>query len=360
MRRARRVVSNIFLVAALIFLATVTALFVLAGHRSDDLYLFDYKPFLIATGSMETQYMTNSFVVIKKGGFENVKVGDAIAFHAEALDGKMAFHRVVRTVETGFVTKGDFNDKEDAQIITAENFIGHEVFHSNLTAQYMQELARPGGVWRVAILPGVAVVFVGLAIYLLRRWQVDGKRRWLTFFTLLAAVSLTALVTYLIWNVKRAEYTNQYLSSAIEQYVQQSSGGETTINGNKIIGLVEIEKLNLRYPIIAYHGDDSLNISIAHYSGEGLNRSGNTVLLGHRTNSPGLFFTDLDKLSFGDVVKITDGDGVTVEYKIFDSVIIEPSDLSVLDPRQPDGRELTLISCAPDMSRRYVVRLAAD
>ena len=363
MKRLKAVLNNLFFWTAIAIFVTAVALVAL-GRSTDDIYVFGYKPFVIATGSMETEYLTNSLAVIKKGGFENIEVGDVVAFTASATGQMLALHRVVSQTDDAFVTKGDNNAHVDDILVTKDNFIGKEVFHTNLTAYWVNELHKPFGWLRMIALPILAIIMFGAGIHLLNRWTTDKNLRRLIICGTLLTVSITTLIFYNIWDNQRIDYTNQKLADVVGVFTSQNGGDSqtsTTVNNREIVGAIEIGKLNVKYPIIAYDNDSSLNISIAKYSGPELNENGNVVLLGHRSaNGGNLFFTRIDQLTYDDIVTVTDKTGRTISYKVVEFSVHTPDDLLVLDTNEPDTRELTLISCSLDLLDRYVVKLVEE
>ena len=357
MKKIGTALNNLFFWAALVIFVLLVA-FIALGKSTEDIYVFGYKPFIIATGSMETEYMTHSLVVIHKGGFDDVEIGDVVAFRAASKSQKLAFHRVVSQVDGAFVTKGDNNSQVDGTLVTRNNFIGREVFHSNITAYWAQELQKPFGWVRMILVPILAIVMFCVGIYILNRWTTNKNLRRLVICGVLLAASIVALISYYVWDSQRIDYTNQKLVEVANVFVAQNEDAITTINNREIIGVVEIEKINVKYPIIAYENDSSLDISIVKYSGPALNETGNVVLLGHRSaNGGNLFFTRIDHLVSGDTVKVTDKTGRTVNYKVVEYNIHTPYDLSVLEAEKSGAKELTLISCTSNLLDRYVVKL---
>ena len=354
----KKVLSNIFLaLAALVFLSAV--LFVTIGGKSDDIYIFGYKPFMVATGSMETQYMTHSLVVIQQIDYDEVQVDDAIAFRSQAIGKRLAFHRVVAKTDMGFVTKGDNNPHNDSSLVTRDDFIGCEVFHTNWTAYYMQTLSGPNGVMRAIVLPIIAIVLLLVGISLFSRWEADIWLKRLIVSMVLLAICIASLVSYAIWDSQRISYTNDRLREISSDFLAQLSD-TTTVNNREVLGIIKIPSIDIEYPIIKYENASSLDISIAHYSGPDLNEIGNVTLVGHRsTIGANLFFTNIDQLSTGDKAIITDSSGRSVEYRLVSMSVHLPNDLSVLKATQDNDRELTLISCTADLQNRHVVKFTA-
>jgi signal peptidase len=361
-KKVGKILNNlIFWAAIIIFVLAVS--FVALGKSTEDIYVFGYKPFIIATGSMETEYMTNSMVVIHKGGFEEVKVGDVVAFKAAAMGQKLAFHRVVSQVDGAFVTKGDNNNQIDDALVTKDNFIGREVFHTNITAYWVNELHKPFGWARMILLPILAIIMFALGVYFLNRWTTNKNLKRLIICGALLLASVATLVLYNVWDNNRISHANNQLSDAANSFLaanDSDSQTATTINNREIIGVININRLGIHYPIIMYENEASLDISITKYSGPELNEVGNVALLGHRSaNGGNLWFTQIDKLVIDDVVEISDAKGRTLEYKVRAFNIHTPDDLSVLEIESSSERELTLISCSKDLRNRYVVKLVA-
>ena len=99
----------------------------------------------------------------------------------------------------------------------------------------------------------------------------------------------------------------------------------------------------------------TLGLSITKFWGSNLNEMGNVVLSGHNYVN-NIFFGGLKKLKVGDSVYITDTQGIRAEYKIYKTFMIDPDDMSVIKPDNPDDRELTLITCTNGRANRWVVR----
>ncbi len=78
-------------------------------------------PYYVLSGSMEPVIHTGSLVYIQEMD-EAPEEGDIIAY--EAGDGIPVVHRVVETVEGGFITKGDANEIPDANVVVPDKILG--------------------------------------------------------------------------------------------------------------------------------------------------------------------------------------------------------------------------------------------
>lgn len=168
------ILINITLILSIVVLIFASYFVFSQKDSNSDTYIFGYKPFIISSGSMEPKYMTNSLVIIKKGGYENVQVGDVIAFKPHLLPDKIAFHRVIEITEDGFITKGDNNEVIDEELVTEENYVGAESFHTNFTAGIITELSKPFGFVKIIILPLIIIILFVVAIRLLSK---DNKKK---------------------------------------------------------------------------------------------------------------------------------------------------------------------------------------
>lgn len=127
------------------------------------------------------------------------------------------------------------------------------------------------------------------------------------------------------------------------------------------IGIIEIESLNIRYPIFEGVGAEQLNMGIGHLpETAGLMKKGNCVLAGHNGSRRGTFFTNLSGIAIGAEVKVTDKEMVTHTYIVEDTGVVGSYDASVR--AESDEERLTLFTCAYHGTQRFVCRciLATD
>ncbi len=142
--RLFRYLLNLLLVLALAFV--VFAGIYATRFNKDDAFLAGYKPYVLSSDSMAPTYQKNGIVLVKQGNFKAIKQGEMIAFKADALGGKPAFHQVVERTPEGLITKGDANKVKDTQIVTDKAYLGHEVWHTNITVKLIPLLKTPKGI----------------------------------------------------------------------------------------------------------------------------------------------------------------------------------------------------------------------
>lgn len=82
--------------------------------------VFQLKPAIVMSGSMEPSIHTGSFVLVDKKDTD-VEIGDVIAYKNQDME---VLHRVTQVTDEGYITKGDNNKNEDFYVIPASNVIG--------------------------------------------------------------------------------------------------------------------------------------------------------------------------------------------------------------------------------------------
>ena len=123
---------------------------------------------------------------------------------------------------------------------------------------------------------------------------------------------------------------------------------------------MEIPATNFSYPILeAPPSKKAIETSVAMLYGAGVNQVGNTVIIGHNYRN-GLFFSKNKKLNNGDKIYITDNDGNTLTYTIYNKFETTPEDTSFYQ-RDTNGKpEVTLSTCTDDSKARLIILARAD
>lgn len=160
--------SNLGLFSACVILIG-SLLFAWSSQGRNDVFIFGYKPFLVATGSMEPLYPVNSLVIIHESDVADIEIGDVIAFHSPMVNGQIVFHRVVDKVDQGFITKGDNNSEVDQFIVQKDDFVGTSTFHTSFTVVVIQLLNQPVKLFLYVILPMLALLVMLFGIQLWRK-----------------------------------------------------------------------------------------------------------------------------------------------------------------------------------------------
>lgn len=120
---------------------------------------------------------------------------------------------------------------------------------------------------------------------------------------------------------------------------------------------------NARLPYASGTDEEALRDHTAiHLEGTGFpwEKEANVYIAGHRLGYLGtdsfLAFYDLDRLQRGDAIYLTDANGRRYTYRVFERIVVDPTDVFVTRPI-PGKNIVTLQTCTlPDYSRRLIVR----
>lgn len=163
--------------------------------------------------------------------------------------------------------------------------------------------------------------------------------------------------------IEKAREYNSNLSAGVDFELTETEYAEyesiLDISGTGIMGYIQIPSINVNLPI--YHGTDEavLQIAVGHIAGSSFPVGGegtHAVLSGHRGLPSARLFTDLDKMTEGDIFTITVLDEV-VTYQVDQIRIVLPEETGEL--AIVDGKDYcTLVTCTPYgiNSHRMLVR----
>lgn len=136
-----------------------------------------------------------------------------------------------------------------------------------------------------------------------------------------------------------------------------TAGKFTDDKGNtySIVGVVNIPKINSKYPIIEETTDPLLKVSVCKFWGSNPNEVGNLCIIGHNYKNS-KFFSKVPTMVIGDIVEITDLSGRTLKYRAYDIYTVDPSDTRCTSQLTQGRKEVTLITCTNDGKQRVIVK----
>lgn len=121
------------------------------------------------------------------------------------------------------------------------------------------------------------------------------------------------------------------------------------------LAILRIPRIHLEVPVLEGTDELTLNRAVGHIEDTATpGADGNAGIAGHRDG----FFRGLMNVVPGDAIQLESLDG-TDDYRIERTWIVNPDDVSVLDPTP--GQSLTLVTCYPfyfigSAPQRYIVR----
>ena len=117
---------------------------------------------------------------------------------------------------------------------------------------------------------------------------------------------------------------------------------------------MEIPAIDLDLPVLERSNKPSLEKSIGILTGPGLNKVGNTIIVGHNYRN-GTFFSRNDELENGDEIYITDNSGTRIEYTIYNKYTTSSEDSEYITRDTAGKREISLSTCTDDSRYRLVI-----
>lgn len=145
-------------------------------------------------------------------------------------------------------------------------------------------------------------------------------------------------------------------TKAIEPEERDGEAIETPEEEYSTIAKIEMEEIGLHTSVLSRWSYELLDISVNKFHGPEPNEQGNFIVIGHSYRN-GTHFGSLHLLEIRDVIKLTDVSGRTIEYEVYEILIIKPDELEKIKSDHP--LSLTLITCDKDNEYRLVVKSKA-
>ena len=124
------------------------------------------------------------------------------------------------------------------------------------------------------------------------------------------------------------------------------------------IGILTIERLDIRLPVMNGTDETKLRLAIGRVpQTAAIGEIGNAVIAGHRNFAFGSMFNRLDEAAIGDIIEFQALNGEIIRFKVFEILIIHPSDqVTFIQPQ--DISIITLYTCTPvrEATHRLIVR----
>ena len=146
--------------------------------------------------------------------------------------------------------------------------------------------------------------------------------------------------------------------SKFEAAVKTGTNITTKYKEYTVIGTIQIPDIDLKYPILQENGTKALETSVVlMYTAQGLNNPGNSVITGHNYRNRTMF-SDLNKLTNGDYIYITDNTGRNLKYKIY-NIYEETENDNTYITRNTEGKKEITLSTYNDQNNAKVIIFAS-
>ena len=182
-------------------------------------------------------------------------------------------------------------------------------------------------------------------------------------FLLIILILAAMIVGIMIFNKYYKERKNEEQLSEVVRSMEDEKDNKKekkrTYKGYDVIGIIEIPKIKIKYPILSKTTEESMLVSVTKFWGPNVNEIGNITIAGHN-NFSGTMFGKTKQLEKNDIIKLTDLNNKIIEYKVFDKYSIDPNDVSCVESIEKGTREVTLLTCTKGHKERLIIKARED
>ena len=190
-------------------------------------------------------------------------------------------------------------------------------------------------------------------------------RKFINIAIFLFIFSLYFMTFLMIYDKFRERKLNSQENNALELFEDKISQTEEepeeeqaytiNYNGYTIIGRLQIPKVWIDTVILAEQTYSAMNLGVIKTYGVDLNTRGGFVLAGHNFRGSSIFMYNVYRLVSGDIIKITDNRGVTMDYSVYEvDRYVSPTDVSYFT--RTDDYHVTIVTCESGGKSRIVVK----
>lgn len=178
------------------------------------------------------------------------------------------------------------------------------------------------------------------------------------FISSIIVLILIGFILYNFFSIKQYEKisnelsNNYYIYKLYSKYSEKENEEEFQ---NEVLGVIEIPKINIKYPVFSRLTDELLKISPCKFYGKSPKENGNLCIAGHNYDNS-KFFSNLFLLDINDKIYIYDNLDNKYFYTVFKIYEVNNSDLSPIFDYKRFSKELTLITCNNTNQNRLVIK----
>ena len=180
----------------------------------------------------------------------------------------------------------------------------------------------------------------------------------LFYVLLIISAILSIYYIYFRYDLYRTEklskkILNDYNITSIYNFDTENSFNQFSNNSlinnsfdvsSHVIGILEIRKINIKYPILSDIDANFLKLSPCKFCGPMPNEIGNLCIAAHNYKN-GTFFSNLSNLNNGDIITIYDIAGGMKNYVVYKTYTTSANDIDCINQNTNNKRFVTLITC---------------
>lgn len=175
------------------------------------------------------------------------------------------------------------------------------------------------------------------------------KTKKTSFLTILGIIMIISGLSFIAWDLGSTYFERKAIDTEMQEFFNAAQLGEEQampgeVKDDELWGMIEIEKLDLKFPIIQSDNWDYLSrYVVAWEQSVSPPDEGNFSIAGHNGRCASCVFRNFEKLEIKDTIKLTDKNN-THTYEIYDIFEVFHTDTSVLN-ETPGETTVTLVTC---------------
>lgn len=165
------------------------------------------------------------------------------------------------------------------------------------------------------------------------------------------------IVNYKYKLYKQEQFSNDILNTY--NITKLYSNNTYTLDDNSqafnVLGIIEIPKINIYYPVFSNYDEDLLKISPCRFYGPLPGKNGNLCIAGHNYDND-KFFSKIVNLSLNDEILLYNNYNKKFSYFVSDIYEVKDDDFSPIYSYNSNSKQLTLITCNNLNNNRIIVK----
>lgn len=160
---AIKIIKNVGFIVFMLIMAILIFMAAQSKLMGQEPSLFGYRMYIVDSGSMTPTLPINSMIIVNEispneTAASEIQEGDIVTFYAGSQNIRVT-HRVVEVLENGegYITRGDANNIEDANILQEDRIIGKLAFSLPYIGLVFRVLSTKIG---IAILIGLVALII--------------------------------------------------------------------------------------------------------------------------------------------------------------------------------------------------------
>lgn len=176
MKKLKKALTVVFIIILLCILL-INISIIIQTKKSDNMVpsVFGYKPFVVLSGSMESNIKVGDLVIVKEVDTNSLQKGDIIAFKDS--ENVVTTHRIVEVLKENnklcFITKGDANNTNDDGVVYESQIEGKYQFRIGKLGNAILFIQEPVGF--VVVL--MSIFIICMLYYFFQNRKIDKETK---------------------------------------------------------------------------------------------------------------------------------------------------------------------------------------